>query len=149
MIKILTHLKCGGKKPDIYIDKYWVINHEKVNMNRKLHMDYGLSMYIHEMELPTYNPFVSIFNSVNYSLTEVVKGIVDIYNRQKPDENSVQSCDLYLQYLRKDSAGCWTNLELNDSAEIMIVDIYPYIFSDDTKTIDNNINILRYTDYEK
>ena len=49
--------------------------------------------------------------------------ILEIYLLQ--EDNYVQSSDLHLQYLKKDSNEEWTNKEAHIESETMLVDIFP------------------------
>jgi hypothetical protein len=140
----------------VNLSKHWIVGSTKVDINKPININYHLQQNIHIMDLPNYNPFINIFNMDNhpYQLTDVVKNITDIYSIQIIDDNSIQSCDLFLQYLRKDSNGYWTNKEIISliakDQEVMIVDIYPYINLIDKKKLQqamDKLNINKYTNY--
>jgi hypothetical protein len=142
----------------IKISKHWVYNNNKFFKQFNPSVSKKLQQYIHVMDIPNDNPFVPIFNDPNYDLLNLVKHINKIYRSQELSTDSFQSCDLYLQYLRKDGSGKWTNKEIFLYQDTMIVDIFPYYskqLDHEHETIKcfNEIsdrlssNIIKYTEY--
>jgi hypothetical protein len=58
-----------------------------------------------------------------------------IYGSQ--EDNLMQSSDLHLQYISKDSIGDWTNRELDIPSDVMLIDIFPKCIAN------HDINICR------
>ena len=97
------------------------------------------------------NPFVSIFNDKDYDFIRIIDHINNIYHLQKIDNDAFQSSDFYLQYLRKNINGKWTNKHLikstnDDQQEIMLVNVLPYVLQKNTNEINEIIKILQTYD---
>ena len=90
------------------------------------------------------NPFTEVFNSPNYELTKVIKHITTIYESQTVNNDTMQSSDFHLQFLRKDINNMWTNkyIILQGKQEVMLVDIIPYPILINKCEIEDSINNL-------
>lgn len=124
MIKILD------KDDNLNLHKHWIVNDQKILFDKKLYINWELQSHIWIFNLNDVilkNVFVSVFNSINYDLLVLKDYIIDIYNNQIKDNNSMQSSDLFLQYLRSDNTGKYTNKQLNysDNEKILFVDYIP------------------------
>lgn len=122
MIKVLN------KEDNLELHKHWIINGEKVFFNKKLSINWDLQLYLWIFNLDDViakNVFTLPFNSINYDLLMLKDYIVNIYDKQEND--GVQSSDLFLQYLRSDDTGKYTNKQLNymDNERILFVDHMP------------------------
>lgn len=67
-----------------------------------------------------------MFNKEPYDLTHIVRGIIDIYKLQDKSVDTIQSSDLFLQYLSQDIEGNYTNKNLIGN-KVMFVYVYPFI----------------------
>ena len=126
MIKVL-------KKDDtLQLEKHLVVNEKKISITKKISVNWELQtrMWIFDIfYVFSKNIFVIPFNSPNYDLLMLKDYIVNIYNRQKPTKNNImQSSDLFLQFLRLDNDGNWTNKHLNydnRTEKILFIDHKP------------------------
>ena len=127
MLKLVDTVNQTSK---IMVNKSWIINSEKVILTKEMEINPFLQSKIYFFDIPTNNPFISVFNDINYDLLMLMNHIMSIYNEQERLQDmtdAVQSSDLHLQYLRKDMDGKWTNkhISLNNNQEVMLVDVIP------------------------
>jgi hypothetical protein len=124
MIKVLN------KTDDLNLHKHWIINNKKIRFDKKLVINWELQSHLWIFNLNdviSKNTFTKVFNFIDYDLLILKDYIINIYNNQTKNNETVQSCDLFLQYLRSDSTGKYTNKELNydDNEKILFVDYMP------------------------
>lgn len=118
MIKILNN------QDDLNLYKHWIINDKKITFNKKLTINWDLQKYFWVFDLNfviSKNIFVQVFNSIDYDLLMLKDYIINIYDNQKQDKNSIQSSDLFLQYIRSDNDGKYTNKQLNYNNDEKII----------------------------
>lgn len=139
MIRILETTD-NNNMVNIQTNKHWIINKEKVSVNLHTQINLNLQYNIYIFDLQIDNPFANLFNVIPYNLTDVITSIVNIYKLQNISNNTVQSSDLFLQYLRLDTDGYFTNKHLicNGNPKVMFVDVYPYIIANKSTDIVNN-----------
>ena len=119
------------------ISKSWTIGKNKYTIVIKADIDMNLQNKLYYFDINIDNPFVNVFNSNNYDLVLVLDNLLDIYSKQTVNEKTVQSSDMYLQYLRKDNNGLYTNRHLifnSDPPEVNCISDQSIIF----------VNILPY-----
>jgi hypothetical protein len=119
MLRVLDNPLCDM----IDLKKTWRIGQSTLEANLKIGINPDLQLQTHIFDLPTWNPFVDIFQVENYNLKYVIDSVMAIYKLQ--NDNHVQSSDLHLQYLKKDKYGEWTNRELYIESDIMLINILP------------------------
>lgn len=145
MIKILE-MTSENNIVNITTKKHWVVNKQKVSVNINTCIDLNLQSHIYVFDLDINNPFANLFNTEPYNLAHIIKSIVDIYALQNKSDETVQSSDLFLQYLRQDTNGYFTNKHLIYGNKVMFVDVYPYIIKDhQTDIIDNNLYNMTFS----
>lgn len=149
MIKILEIITNEGLMT-IQTNKHWIINKEKVSIQINTSIDLSLQSNIYIFDLEIDNPFSDLFNQEPYDLLNIIQSIVSIYKLQDISDETIQSSDFFLQYLRKDNDGYFTNKHLiysDDKSEqdIMFVDIYPYIIKNKQN---NKSHYLTFTEYK-
>lgn len=128
-----------------HLSKSWNVCGEKFTFTRDFNVNMDLQRHIYVFDSID-NPFVNVFNVIDYDLVKVIKHITKIYSAQVIDTDTFQSSDFFLQYLRKDANGTWTNKCFG--GEVMLVDIIPTIMLDKKDDIEHKINLfdVRYTD---
>jgi len=99
------------------ISKTFTIGKDKYSFTKDILISMSLQNRVHYFDININNPFVKIYNSDDYDLVLVLNKLLDIYSKQSivntVDMNkSIQLSDLYLQYLRKDLYGLYTNRHL-------------------------------------
>jgi hypothetical protein len=124
MIRILN------KEDDLWLHKHWVVNDRQVVFDKKLSVNWELQSYLWIFNLNdviSKNIFTKVFNSIDYDLLMLKDYIINIYNNQIKNNNSMQSSDLFLQYLRSDNTGKYTNKQLNydENEKVLFVDHMP------------------------
>lgn len=124
MIKILN------KEDDLWLHKHWIVNDRQVVFDKKLSVNWELQSYLWIFNLNdviSKNIFTKVFNSIDYDLLILKDYIINIYNNQIKNNNSMQSSDLFLQYLRSDNTGKFTNKQLNydENEKVLFVDHMP------------------------
>ncbi|ARF11921.1 protein of unknown function DUF1152 [Klosneuvirus KNV1] len=133
MLEILKKINDPVHKLDCNVSLHWSINGKVIQFQQDLDIDMELQRYVHHFDDITYNPFVTVFNSPDYDLLKVVQHTDKIYQNQLTSEDSVQTADAFLQYLRKDLDSKWTNKHIlydesnNKTQDVMLVDILPYV----------------------
>lgn len=124
MIKVLDN------DDNLQLHKYWIVNDNKITFNKKLTINWELQSYLWIFNLNdvvSKNVFTIPFNSIDYDLLMLKDYIIKIYNNQIKDNACMQSSDLFLQYLRSDNTGKYTNKQLNYSNDekILYIDHMP------------------------
>jgi len=117
MIKVLN------KETNLELSKHWIIDNKKIIFMKKLEINWDLQTHLYIFDLDyviSKNVFTIPFNDINYDLLMLKDYIIGIYNKQNIDDNMMQSSDLFLQYLRSDDTGKYTNKE-----KILLVDHKP------------------------
>lgn len=132
----------GGKR--CHLLKSWNVSGKKFTFMRDFDVNMNLQRHIYVFDSIN-NPFTDIFNVADYDLVKVIKHIMNIYSTQVVDTDTFQSSDFFLQYLRKDVSGAWTNKYFG--GEVMLVDIVPTIMIDKKDDIERKIKLFdaRYT----
>lgn len=133
----------------IQTNKHWIINKKKMVVKLNMQINLKLQSHIYVFDLQIDNPFANLFNTIPYDLTNIVTSIVNIYKSQYISTNTVQSSDLFLQYLRLDTDGLFTNKHLiyNKDQKVMFVDVYPHIIADMCANIvDDNLYNMVYSE---
>ena len=126
-ISLNTDCKCN-------LFKKWIIGKQCFRITKEVDIDLNLQKYVYIFDTIDNNPFTNIFNDIDYDLIKVIKHINNIYDFQAIDNNTFQSSDFYLQFLRKDLNDKWSNKHLiyDDNIngkwiqQVMIVDIIPH-----------------------
>lgn len=142
MLNVLKGEKCS-------LSKKWVVGKKPYSFKKETILDSELQRSIHMFDMIYYtlNPYVQIFNSEDYDLVKVISYIMKIYDSQVKDENTFQSTDFHLQYIRKDLNDMWTGKHLlyeNDIKQLtMMIDLVPYVISKDKETIAEDIENLK------
>jgi hypothetical protein len=124
MIKILN------KEDDLWLHKHWVVNDKKLLFDKKLSVNWDLQSHLWIFDLNdviSKNIFTKVFNLIDYDLLMLKDYIINIYNNQIKNNDSMQSSDLFLQYLRTDNTGKYTNKQLNydDDEKVLFIDHMP------------------------
>ena len=125
MLYILDNPNCE----EIYLKKHWQVGKLKVQSNLKIAINHKLQSYVYIfniIDLVKWNPYINIFDMSDYNLLTVFENLVNIYANY-----GGLSSDFYLQYLRKDSNQSWTNKELINSSDIMLINKFPASLTDD------------------
>lgn len=120
MIKVLN------EQDELELNKHWIINQEKVMYHKKININWSLQSHLWVFDLKTLmttNIYTTVFNQPDYDLLMLKNYIVDIYSRQITN-NYLKSSDLFLQYLRLDDTGKYTNKQLNHSDKEHILYIH-------------------------
>lgn len=156
MISILSDPSVNS----ITVRKQWKIFDGMISYSKLMKIDPDLQRYIHVFNLKSMlsNPYkLCVLTPGSYCLLNVLLAIIFIYNRQKKTNNRFQSSDIFLQFLRRDLMGKYTNknLRLDDmECDIVFVDIYPgYMSEKEKNVIENSIldrlietpNMTRYS----
>jgi hypothetical protein len=116
MIKVLNG------QHDISISKCWVKDGKKITYSSSIDIAWELQNYVWEFDLhKMQNPFCFAFLDKEYDLKKLLKCVNEIYSVRK---TGLQLSDLYLQYLRLDDEGRWSNKLLSDNIPILI-DYFP------------------------
>jgi hypothetical protein len=149
MLTVMKNLKVENwNRPSIYVTKQWSVGTDKTSIKLTADINWDLQPYIYTFELPTNNPFVSVFKEKDYDLFKVFSHIMTIYKKQNVHASTVKSSDFHLQFLRNDLYGKWSNKQIiypSNSKEkciqeVLYLDVFPHIISKDeqdrlTKTI--------------
>ena len=157
----IKHYRAGNTIPNmlkvidgeklVNINKYVVIGKQRYNINSQINIDINLQSRIYYFDIKFSNPYVNIFNSDSYDLMELLKHINSIYSNQCINDNSNQMSDLFLQYLRPDVNGLYTNkhLIINDSdniQKVIYVNILPYQLRDNSECLTLIKELTTYDD---
>jgi len=121
MIKILDN------DDTLELHKYWIVNDKKISFDKKITVNWELQSYLWVFDLDdviSKNIFTIPFNSIDYDLLMLKDYIINVYNNQIKDNDCIQSSDLFLQYLRTDNTGKYTNKQLNydNDEKILFID---------------------------
>lgn len=133
MLNILKKFNNPDEKLDCKVAMHWSIGGKLFPFQKDIDINMDLQRHVHHFDDITFNPFVSVFNSPDYDLLKVVQHTDKIYRQQQVSGESVQTADAFLQYLRKDLDGKWTNRDVlydesnNQKQDVMLVDILPAV----------------------
>jgi hypothetical protein len=119
----------------VNLQKTWRVGSLSLKSKFKFPINPNLQSRLYVFDLPIWNPFVNIFQTENFNLKYVIDSVLKIYGSQ--EDNLMQSSDLHLQYISKDSIGDWTNRELDIPSDVMLIDIFPKCIAN------HDINICR------
>jgi hypothetical protein len=139
MISVLNNTRCK-------LSKSWNVGGNKFTFIRDFEVNMEFQKYIYVFNLIDNNPFVDVFNCDNYDLVKVIKHIVEIYSKQNITVDTVQSSDFFLQFLRKDADGAWTNKYFCNNEQVMLIDIIPTVILNRKDEINENIKLLKTFD---
>lgn len=136
----------------IKLNKKWRVGSTIVSITKQIDLDFELQDYIYNMDLPTDNPFVSIFNNEDYGILNLLDHIIDIYDDQDIIYDELRSSDLFLQYIVKDSKDSWSGKEKFLNQEIMLIDIFPTVPIENINELKeaiecSKIHTIKYTDF--
>jgi hypothetical protein len=121
MINVLENIiDNNNTTPSCKISKTFTIGKNKYNFTKFVEINMSLQNKIHYFNINIENPFVDVYNSKTYDLMMVFKNLLNIYNKQIINDESVQMSDFHLQYLRLDKDNLYTNKHLiyNDENSI-------------------------------
>ncbi|QKF94804.1 DUF1152 protein [Fadolivirus algeromassiliense] len=155
MIRVLDRLQNNNYNIECELHKKWVIGKKVYSHQTFIDIDIKLQENVHVFDMISYNPFVTVFNSTEYDLVKVIDHINKIYEMQEITDDTFQSSDFHLQYLRKDLDGKWTNRDIlynntdnvNDNKQsVMFVNTIPYVIQKDKEKIVRDIESLKTFD---